>query len=235
MSTYLGDYADNETIYHKWDSFSAAGASITRATNGTISVYRDDNLTQTTTGVTDTEDFDTLTGIHHITIVTTDAFYQTGADYSIVLSGATIDGQTVNAVLATFSIENRYNTVVLAAQTHTGAVIPTVTTTTTATTATNLTNLPAMPTDWLTAAGLSAGAVTEITDDIFAELIETTASAGADYNLLQVLRAVFAFAAGRTSGMDTATGTHSTPNNGTTRMSTGMDGNGNRTSQSLTL
>jgi hypothetical protein len=32
----------------------------------------------------------------------------TGSDYFVVLSAATIDGQTVNAALAQFSIENRY-------------------------------------------------------------------------------------------------------------------------------
>ena len=39
-------------------------ASITRATNGKVSVYRDGNVTQSTAGITDTEDFDGVTGIH---------------------------------------------------------------------------------------------------------------------------------------------------------------------------
>lgn len=47
----------------------------------------------------------------------------------------------------------------LQATTHAGATIPTVTTTGTAT---NLTNLPSAPTDWLTAAGVKADAVTKI-------------------------------------------------------------------------
>jgi hypothetical protein len=105
---YLGDYAEDETVYFLWSTNAADGSSITRATNGTVSVYKDNGTTQTTTGVTDTEDFDTLTGIHACTIATTDAFYTTGTDYSVVLSAATIDGKTVNAVLAHFSIQNRY-------------------------------------------------------------------------------------------------------------------------------
>jgi hypothetical protein len=105
---YLGDYAEDEPVYFLWSTNNASGASITRATNGTVSVYKDNGTTQTTTGVTDTEDFDSLTGVHACTIVTTDAFYVTGADYAVVLSAATIDGQTVNAVLAHFSIQNRY-------------------------------------------------------------------------------------------------------------------------------
>jgi hypothetical protein len=105
---YLGDYAEDETVYFLWSTNAADGSSITRATNGTVSVYKDNGTTQTTTGVTDTEDFDTLTGIHACTIATTDAFYTAATDYSVVLSGATIDGKTVNAVLAHFSIQNRY-------------------------------------------------------------------------------------------------------------------------------
>jgi hypothetical protein len=106
---YLGDYAEDATIDFKWSTNAADGASITRATNGTVSVYKANNTTQSTAGVTDTEDFDSLTGIHHCRIDTSaDAFYATGNDYAVVLSGATIDGESVNAVLALFSIQNRY-------------------------------------------------------------------------------------------------------------------------------
>lgn len=106
--TYLGDYAKDETISFLWSTNDAAGASVTRATDGTVSVYRNNDATQSTAGVTDTEDFDSLTGIHACTIDTSaDAFYATEADYAVVLSAATIDGETVNAVLAHFSIQNR--------------------------------------------------------------------------------------------------------------------------------
>ncbi len=109
---YLGDYAEDSTIDFKWDTSDGSGASITRATNGTVSVYKANGTTQTTVGVTDTEDFDTLTGIHHCRIDTSaDAFYASANDYQVVLSGATIDGQTVNAVIASFSIENRVSNV----------------------------------------------------------------------------------------------------------------------------
>jgi hypothetical protein len=103
---YLGDYADDATVDFKWSSNNAAGASITRATNGTVSVYVGNSTTQLTTGVTDTEDFDSLTGIHHCRIdLSSSATYATGSECQVVLSAATIDGQTVNAVIAHFSIE----------------------------------------------------------------------------------------------------------------------------------
>lgn len=106
---YLGDYKEDETVYFIWATNDGNGASITRATDGTISVYKDNSVAQSTAGITDTEDFDGLTGIHACTIdLSADTFYALGADYAVVLSGAVIDGQNVNAVLAHFSIENRH-------------------------------------------------------------------------------------------------------------------------------
>lgn len=109
MTAYLGDFAAGATVHFTWDTSGANGASITRATNGTVSVYKNNGTTQSTTGVTDTEDFDSLTGVHACTIdLSSDGtFYAAGANFSVVLSAATIDGQTVNATLAHFSIENR--------------------------------------------------------------------------------------------------------------------------------
>lgn len=109
MGPYLGDFKKDTILYFCWDTNDKSGASITRSTNGTIQVYKDDGTSESTAGITDTEDFDSLTGIHNCKIdLSADAFYVTGHDYSVVLAGATIDGETVNAVLATFSIENRF-------------------------------------------------------------------------------------------------------------------------------
>lgn len=102
---YLGDFRKGDTVRGYWNATGADGASITRATNGTISVYKDGGTTQTTTGVTDTEDFDSVTGLNLFAIATTDSFYTPGSDYAVVLSGATIDGKSVNAVLAHFSLQ----------------------------------------------------------------------------------------------------------------------------------
>ena len=109
MGPYLGDYAEDATVYFCWDTNAQSGASITRSTDGTIEIYKDDDDVSETTGITNDEDFASTTGLHNCKIdLSTDAFYATGHDYSVVLTGAVIDGQTVNAVLATFSIENRF-------------------------------------------------------------------------------------------------------------------------------
>ena len=105
----LGDFDDDEAVHFIWSTFDGDGASVTRATDGTVAVYKDNGTTQSIAGVTDTEDFDSVTGLHACTIdLSADAFYATGANYTVVLSAATIDGQIVNAVLAHFSVENRY-------------------------------------------------------------------------------------------------------------------------------
>lgn len=109
MSKYIGDYKEDATLYFLWDTCDKNGAAITRSTNGTIKVYKDDSTAKSTAGITDTEDFDGITGVHLCKIdLSTDAFYVAGHDYSIVITGAVIDGENVNAVLATFSTENRF-------------------------------------------------------------------------------------------------------------------------------
>jgi len=109
MSVDLGDRTEDSIIYFMWSTNAADGSSITRTTDGTISVYKNDDVTQSVAGITDTEDFDSLTGIHLCKIDTSaDAFYAAAEDYTIIISGATIDGKSVNAVLAVFSIENRF-------------------------------------------------------------------------------------------------------------------------------
>lgn len=106
---YLGDYVPGNVVRFMWNSADSNGASITRSTNGTISVYKDLGLTQSTSGVTDTEDIDGLTGVHGVAIDTSSdgTFYSAGSDFQVVLSAATIDTRTVNAVIGHFSLSFR--------------------------------------------------------------------------------------------------------------------------------
>jgi len=105
---YLGDMAKNQTVRFMWSTNDANGASVTCDSSNKVFVYKDNNSgTEVDTGVANDNDFDGLTGVHSCVITTTDAFYEAGHDYTVVLKTATIDGQAVNAVLAHFSIENR--------------------------------------------------------------------------------------------------------------------------------
>ena len=105
---YLGDFVEDAEVVFYWNTNDSDGASITRATDGTVKVRRDDGTDCTGTSVTDNEDTPD-TGIHECKIDTSDsANFAVAYDYTVWLDGAVIDGATVNAALAHFSVENRF-------------------------------------------------------------------------------------------------------------------------------
>jgi len=104
---YLGNIAAGQTLNFLFSTNDGNGAAIAPTTAGTVSVYKDNDTTQTTAGVAYTPSFDGVAGVNLVSIVTSDAFYAAGHDYTVVLGGAVIDGETVNAAKADFSIENR--------------------------------------------------------------------------------------------------------------------------------
>lgn len=113
---HLGDFPVNGVVSFLWNTNAVAGESITRATDGAIRIYKTHATRSTwetqrtsSSGISDFEDFDSQTGVHACRIDlsdnTDDGFYAAGNEYQVVLSGATIDGKAINAVLAHFSIE----------------------------------------------------------------------------------------------------------------------------------
>ena len=109
--SYFGDYPANATVYIPWSTTSAGTGSITRATDGTVVIYKNNSATQRTSaaGITDTEDFDSQTGSHMLTIDTSDdtdsGFYAAGNEYHVLIDGMVIGGQTFNVWIGSFSIE----------------------------------------------------------------------------------------------------------------------------------
>jgi hypothetical protein len=107
---YLGAYPPAAAVDFKWNTQGADGASITRATDGVLRIYKDNSATyrSSSAGVTDSEDFGSVVGVHHVRIDLADntdaGFYAAGHEYQVVVVGAVIDGKTVNAVLAHFTI-----------------------------------------------------------------------------------------------------------------------------------
>ena len=105
---YPGDYIKADTIYFLWRTTVAPSVA------GTLKVYENDDTGQLDfgagAGITDTRDYDGRTNLHLCKIdLSTNSFFEKGNDYTIILSEATIDGNSVNAVVAIFSIENRYS------------------------------------------------------------------------------------------------------------------------------
>lgn len=104
---YLGNYRRDKTIYFKWSSVDADGASITLGGTAVVTVYKNNNTDGTIIGVSHTINTP-VTGIHHCSIdLTSSCWYENYTDYSVIVDGITIDGENVNPEIASFSINNR--------------------------------------------------------------------------------------------------------------------------------
>ncbi|MCK4521365.1 MAG: hypothetical protein KAU20_02240 [Nanoarchaeota archaeon] len=106
---FVGDFKEDGAVHFKWSTADQNGASITRSTQGTVKVYKDNNTAQSSTsGITDTKDFHALTGIHACTIdLSSDAFYAHGHNYTVICQDMVVDTKAVSDVIGQFSIENR--------------------------------------------------------------------------------------------------------------------------------
>ncbi len=119
---YLGDFVEDATVYLMFNTFSSddpsASCTITNFINTDVHIHKDDGLTQrnNATGITVSVDFDGITGSHMIKIDTSDDtvadFWVAGSDYFVRIEGTTVDGATINAVVAHFSIDNRVTALV---------------------------------------------------------------------------------------------------------------------------
>ena len=116
---YLGDFAEDATVNILFTTHDKNGGSVAPSTAfeaADVKIYKDNSDTEKTAtdGLTMSA-FDSITGLHSLIIDTSDdtndaGFWVTGSDYAVVLSPSdeTVDSETVVAVIATFSIENRF-------------------------------------------------------------------------------------------------------------------------------
>jgi hypothetical protein len=116
--SYLGDFAEDATVYVYVTTHAQSGAAVAPSTAfeaADFVIYKNGAAAQktTTNGVTISSPFDTVTGLHLLAIDTSvdtgdAAFWATGADYAVVLSpDETVDSLAVVRVVAQFSIERR--------------------------------------------------------------------------------------------------------------------------------
>lgn len=104
----LGDFAPSTIVYGKFTTYRpSTGAPFTLAGTPALSVYKDNSTTQSTTGVTLTVDFDSVTGLHHFAIDTSadGTFYSSGSSFDIVITAGTVDSiSAVGTVVGRFTI-----------------------------------------------------------------------------------------------------------------------------------
>lgn len=104
--SYQGSYATNTLIYWLFDT-TVDGVPTTFAGSPALSVYKN-SLTQSTTGVTLTVDYDGVTGQNQVKIDTSasTSFYDSGSQFSVQISAGTVGGSSVvGRTVGSFSIE----------------------------------------------------------------------------------------------------------------------------------
>lgn len=107
---HKGEVETASTVYGTFRTRApSTGAPITLAGTPALSVYKNNSTTQSTTGVTLTVDFDSVTGLHHYAIDTSaDAtFYSPGSSFEIVITTGTVDGvSAVGTPVGSFTLRN---------------------------------------------------------------------------------------------------------------------------------
>ena len=122
---YRGDYAAGATVRIFFSTSLASGArgAFSDALEANdVRIYKDGGTTErtSTSGVTVTSAFDSLVGVHCVTIDLSDnadaGFYAAGHDYVVVLYPDTelVDSLAVGAPIGEFSIQNRQSSSALA-------------------------------------------------------------------------------------------------------------------------
>ena len=104
----VGDFRLGETFDIKFTTIDGAGAA-SALVNGVVSAYPGNSVTEITSGITLTADFDGLAGLNNLRVVATSANgYVAGENYVLVLTAGTVDAvSVVGYVVDHFSIENR--------------------------------------------------------------------------------------------------------------------------------
>ena len=112
---YLGDFAEDADIFFKFTTRAfATGVPTVLTGSPVLSVYKDEGgaATEKTTSESYFDldvDHDSIAGWNNVRLdLSGDAFFATGADYSIVITTGTVGGTNVfGENIANFSIENR--------------------------------------------------------------------------------------------------------------------------------
>lgn len=108
--SYLGDFALAVTLDNKFTTRSFSTGVPGTLASGAISIYKDNSVTQSTSGVTLSADFDSVTGLNNVRIdLSSDGtFYSAGSNFDAVITTGTVGGvSVVGEVIFSFSITNR--------------------------------------------------------------------------------------------------------------------------------
>lgn len=108
---YLGDFDPGAIIDKKFTTTRGdTGAPATLAGTPAIKVYKNNSTTESTSGVTLSVDFDSVTGLNNLRVDTSSdgTFYAAGSNFQAVITAGTVNSvSVVGYVVLEFSIQNR--------------------------------------------------------------------------------------------------------------------------------
>ncbi len=108
----LGDIATSQVLYFHFTTRQFSTGTPITAASLVVSVYKDDNTTESTAGITTTytTGFDSRVGLVSVKVDTSSdgTFYAAGHDFSVVITAGTADSVSIiGEVVGYFSIQNR--------------------------------------------------------------------------------------------------------------------------------
>jgi hypothetical protein len=115
LSDYIGDFSAGAVARYLFAT-TAGGVPTTLAGTPAVSIYKDNNTSEGTTGVSLSVDYDSRTGLNLLAIdLSADpTFFSAASDFTAVITAGTIGGATaVGRVLCQFSIANRSTSAIL--------------------------------------------------------------------------------------------------------------------------
>lgn len=108
--SYVGDFRTNDVINDKFSTFNISSGITSFSSTPIFTTYKDNNTTESASGLTVTIDFDSKIGLHHIQVDTSQntSFFSSGSNFNVVILAGTVSGLSLAGYeVLSFSISNR--------------------------------------------------------------------------------------------------------------------------------
>ena len=110
--SYYGDFKKDQFLDFTFTTRDSTGLPSALSGIPTLEAYKGSGITPTSQGITLATDFSGVSGLNHVHIETSGAFYEIINDYNVVIVSGVVDGTAVGGeTLGTFSMENRFDEV----------------------------------------------------------------------------------------------------------------------------
>ena len=111
--SFVGDFKAGTSFNKKFTTVDSTGAPVSFTGSPTVVAYKNNDTTESSSGITLTTNFDSRTGLHNIQVDLSQntSFYISGSDFDLVMTAGTAGGVgVVGYIPASFSVEHRSTT-----------------------------------------------------------------------------------------------------------------------------